>query len=236
MSNGSADATSRPVRGGPQHIPRPPGTRTGPPPAWAALPPELRRPSLDQVKAALERSGSPKRSPVEAVTRSASAVLAPLYEHDDDVYVVLTRRAWHLRAHKGEVSFPGGRQDPGETLWETALREATEEIALDPTHVECAGELDHLSTVTSRSFIVPYVGVLPERPALVPSEAEVDAILHVPLSELLDPAHYRLERWGLPGVDRPIHFFELVGDTVWGATGTMLVDLLNRLTAELTRT
>ena len=169
---------------------------------------------------------------MEAVTRSASAVLAPIYEHDGEVWVVLTRRSWHLRAHRGEVSFPGGRQDPDETLWETALREAWEEVDLDRSSVERIGELDHLSTVTSRSFIVPYVGVRPGRPELTPNEHEVDAILHVPLSELLDPAVYRQERWGFGGVDRRIHFFELVGDTLWGATASIMVDFLNRITAE----
>ncbi len=151
------------------------------------------------------------------------------------MWVVLTRRSWHLRAHKGEVSFPGGRHEPDETLWETALREAWEEVDLDRGSVERVGELDHLSTVSSRSFIVPYVGVLPGRPTLTPNEHEVDAILHVPLSELLDPAIYRQERWGWAGIERPIHFFELVGDTLWGATGSMLVDLLTRITAEMRR-
>lgn len=158
-------------------------------------------------------------------------MLAPLYEHQGEVHVVLTRRAWHMRSHTGEVSFPGGKQEPGETPWETALRESNEEIGLDPATVVQIGELHHLATVTSRSSIVPYVGVLPDRPRLVPNPDEVDAILHVPLAELLDPEVYRQERWGLPGIDRPIHFFEVVGDTIWGATASMLVDLLTRITA-----
>lgn len=169
---------------------------------------------------------------MENLTRSASAVLAPFYEHEGEVWLVLTRRSWHLRAHKGEIAFPGGRQDPGETLWETALREAWEEVDLDRSRVDCLGELDHLATVTSRSFIVPYVGLLPERPELTANEDEVDAILHVSLGELLDPAIYREERWGFAGVDRRIHFFELVGDTLWGAPASVLVDLLTRITAE----
>lgn len=168
----------------------------------------------------MESTGSPR-----------SAVLAPLYEHAGDVHVVLTRRAWHMRSHTGEVSFPGGRQEPGEALWETALREAQEEIDLDPSSVERIGELDHLATMTSRAAIVPFVGVLPGRPRLRPNPDEVDAILHVPLAELLHPDTYRQERWGGFGTDRPIHFFEIVGDTIWGATGSMLVDLLNRITA-----
>jgi 8-oxo-dGTP pyrophosphatase MutT (NUDIX family) len=219
-------------RGGPQHIPRPPGTRRGGPPPWAALPESRRRPTIDQVRRALERGPAPRRSPVEALTNRYSAVLAPLYEHEGDVHVVLTRRAWHMRSHTGEVSFPGGKQEPGESLWQTALRESTEEIGLDPTAVEHVGELHHLATVTSRASIVPYVGVLPDRPDLVPNPDEVDAILHVPLAELMEPDVYRQERWGVPGIDRPIHFFEIVGDTIWGATGSMLVDLLLRITAE----
>jgi 8-oxo-dGTP pyrophosphatase MutT (NUDIX family) len=169
------------------------------------------------------------------MTSRCSAVLAPLYEHDGEVHVVLTRRAWHMRSHTGEVSFPGGRQEPGETLWETALREAEEEVALDPSSVERIGELDHLATVTSRASIVPFVGVLPGRPELRPNPDEVDAVLHVPLSELMHPDTYRQERWGVPGLDRPVHFFEIVGDTIWGATGSMLVDLLTRIAAARSR-
>jgi 8-oxo-dGTP pyrophosphatase MutT (NUDIX family) len=219
-----------PRRGGPQRIPRPPGTRPGDPAPWASLDDAARRPSLEQVREALRIGPPPRRSPVEVVSHRYSAVLAPLYEHEGEVHVVLTRRAWHMRSHTGEVSFPGGKQEPGETLWQTALRESHEEVALDPTTVEQVGELHHLATVTSRASIVPYVGVLPERPRLHPNPDEVDAVLHVPLSELMHPETYRAERWGVPGLDRPIHFFEIPGDTIWGATGSMLVDLLTRIT------
>lgn len=227
----SAEQPPAVVRGGPQHIPRPPGTLPGDPPAWSSLTDAERRPSLERIREVLAGGPEPRRSPVEDRTGLRSAVLAPLYEHDGDVHVVLTRRAWHMRSHTGEVSFPGGKQEPGETLWETALREANEETGLEPTSVERIGELHHLATVTSRSSIVPFVGVLPGRPRLVPNPDEVDAILHVPLAELLDPEVYRAERWVLPGMDRPIHFFEIVGDTIWGATASMLVDLLTRITA-----
>ena len=156
----------------------------------------------------------------------ASAVLVAIYELDDEAMVVLTRRAQHMRSHRGEVAFPGGRQDPGEDLWSTALREAHEEVGLDAATVTRIGELDHLRTVTSHSFIAPFVAVLDGVPDLVASPAEVELVLHVPLSELLADGVFREERWGVPPMDRPITFFDVVGDTIWGATGAMLRNLL----------
>jgi 8-oxo-dGTP pyrophosphatase MutT (NUDIX family) len=171
----------------------------------------------------------------------ASAVLAPFYELDGELRVVLTRRSWGLRSHTGEVSFPGGRADEGESPSEAALREAYEEIRLDPADVEILGELDHLMTVTSRSFIVPLVAVLRGVPELHPNPDEVDAVLHVPVHELLLDDVYREEQWVFETpppwvppdavvpdgpVERAIFFFELVGDTVWGATAAMLRHLL----------
>ena len=225
-------------RGGDQIIPRPLTARAGRPAPWAALAPDRRRPTLEDVRRALAGSGPAQRSERElqpGIDR-ASAVLAPLYEHDGELHVVLTRRTWNLRSHSGEVSFPGGGQDEGEDLWETALREAREEIALDTSVVERLGELDHLATVTSRSFIVPYVAALPGRPETTPNPGEVSAVLHVPVAELLDPAIFREERWQLPWAeDRPIFFFELTGDTLWGATAAMLRQLLGLVTGTLTR-
>jgi 8-oxo-dGTP pyrophosphatase MutT (NUDIX family) len=213
-------------RGGAQRIPRPPGSRTGRPAPWAALPEEERHVSLDRVRAAFAGRRPPKKSVVEVPGVRASAVLVPLFDEGGETHVVLTRRAQHLRSHKGEVSFPGGGQDPGEDLRDTALREAHEETGLDPATVEIFGELDHLTTISSRSFIVPYVAALPGRPDLRPNEAEVERILYVPLAELLLDEVFREERWGVPPLDRPITFFEIVGDTIWGATGAMLRQLL----------
>jgi len=218
-------------RGGAQRIPRPLSCREGDPAPWASVPLAHRDPSLDLIRAALAAGGPPRLSPLEGTGVRASAVLAPLYDHDGVVHVVLTRRAQNLRSHHGEVSFPGGGEDRGDAdLWATALRESFEEVALDPASVERIGELDHLQTVTSRSYIVPYVGVLPGRPDLVASPAEVELVLHVPLRELLADGVFREERWGLAPLDRPIFFFELVGDTIWGATAAMLRNLLTVVT------
>lgn len=225
-----------PGRGGPQVIPRPSAAKPGGPPPWASLASEARRPTVDAIRAALSAVGAPEPSIVEARgQRAGSAVLAPLYEHDGEAWIVLTRRTMELRSHSGQVSFPGGRREPGETLLEAALREADEEIGLDPATVEVIGELDHLATISSGSAIVPYVGVLPGRPERLHRNAsEVERILHVPLAELCDPAVFRCEIWPIPR-EHPIFFFELAGDTLWGATAAMVRQLLGLATGTLGR-
>jgi 8-oxo-dGTP pyrophosphatase MutT (NUDIX family) len=233
-----ADASTEPgaddepglAAGGAQLIPRPSANRAGRPAPWAEVVIDPAAFRLSAIREVLARADQPSPSRLEGTGVRASAVLAPLYEHDDEVYVVLTRRAQHLRSHRGEVSFPGGGQDPGEDLRETALREAFEETQLDPSSVEIIGELDHLETVTSRSFITPFVGQLPGRPSLVPSPSEVEKILHVRMLDLVAPDVFREERWGLPPLDRPIYFFEVVGDTIWGATAFMLRNFLALVT------
>jgi len=228
-------------RGGPQLIPRPDAIGAGGPPPWSHLKGEERVLTAEHLRRMFGgRVGAP--SVVEQTsTVRASAVLAPFYDLDGELYTILTRRSWDLRSHTGEVSFPGGAQDPGESLVDAALREAFEEIGLDRAGVEVLGELDHLMTVTSRSFIVPFVAVLPDVPVLEPNPSEVDAVLHVPVRELLLDEVYREELWtfatappwvppDLVATDEPtqrsIFFFELVGDTVWGATAAMVRHLL----------
>jgi 8-oxo-dGTP pyrophosphatase MutT (NUDIX family) len=216
-------------RGGPQEIPRPAAWTPGRPAPWSVLAPTDRVIGVDRAREVFPADLEGRPSPVADEGGSPSAVLVPLYD-DGELHVVLTRRAWNLRTHRGEVSFPGGRADPGEDPRTTALREACEEVALDPATVEPLGQLDHLTTVTRRAYIVPVLGLLPGRPDLLANDGEVDAVLHVPLSELLDDTVFREEQWGTPPLSRPVYFFELVGDTVWGATAAMLRQLLARLT------
>jgi 8-oxo-dGTP pyrophosphatase MutT (NUDIX family) len=206
-------------------IPRPADVRVGDPAPWASLGEGDRFVDLAKARACL--AGRPPRpASTEAPDDRPSAVLVPLFEEAGELRVVLTLRNSTLRSHAGQVSFPGGRMDPGEDPVTTALREAAEETALDPGCVEIIGELDHLRTVVSNSFIVPIVGVLDARPVLTPNPAEVDRIFDVSTSELLADGVYREERWGIPNIERAISFFEVEGETVWGATGTMLKNFL----------
>ncbi len=217
------------ARGGDQLIPRPVDWRAGDPAAWVHLADgdiDLSLPRIRDVfagrvgvPAAIEGRGGIRRS----------AVLAAFYERAGETYVLCTRRSWDLRTHRGEVSFPGGGEeaiDAG-SLLSTALREANEEVGLEPSGVDVLGELDHLTTVSSDRFIVPFVGILDAPPAgLVAQPAEVEAILEVRLSELLEPGVFHEERWWSLDIDHPIVFFDIEGDTIWGATGAMLQQLL----------
>jgi 8-oxo-dGTP pyrophosphatase MutT (NUDIX family) len=189
------------------------------------------------VRRAMERrapseplpASGPRANPSFSSSSSRpAAVLCAVFEEDSLARVVLTRRSSQLRSHTGEVSFPGGRLDDGEAPLAAALREATEEIGLDPAGVEILGQLSPCWTVVSRSFITPFVGALRGRPALQPNPDEVERAFDVSLAELAGDGVYRAELWELPGAGwREMHLFELAEDTVWGATARMLQELLD---------
>jgi 8-oxo-dGTP pyrophosphatase MutT (NUDIX family) len=155
-------------------------------------------------------------------------VLCALFDEQAEAQVLLTRRSSHLRSHTSQVAFPGGRLDPGETALAAALREAREEIGLDPSDVDVFGRLSTMRTWASSALITPFVAALPDRPILHPNPAEVERAFSVSLAELSDPAVYHEELWTSPddGLERSMYFFELIGDTVWGATARMLRELL----------
>ena len=212
--------------GGAQYIPRP-ATWT----AGDAAPPAAHPLSLYVADVAVALSDSPPgRSLAPAFPEARlSAVLVALADGEHGAEVLLTRRSMDLRHHRGEVSFPGGRVDPGETPIDAARREASEEVGLDPALVEVVGELEHLNTAVSLSYIVPVVGRLAAPVAVQPTSPEVERVFWLPLAELVRPDTYRSERWGRAPTDRLLHFFELDDETIWGATAAMLVDLLGRL-------
>ncbi|MGB0114512.1 MAG: CoA pyrophosphatase [Ilumatobacteraceae bacterium] len=206
--------------GGKQQIPRPDAWTEHLDAPWAQVP----RWNVSDLIAHVPVTSVPPVPPFPDAR--LSAVLIALHDGVDGAEVLLTRRSMQLRNHRGEISFPGGRTDPGETPIETALREAHEEVGLDPSLPSVVGELGHLSTIVSRSHIVPVVSILDERPDLAPQTGEVDRVLWTPISDLTRDGTYRMERWGNPPIDRPLHFFELDDETVWGATAHMLVELL----------
>lgn len=215
-----------PTRGR-QRIPTPQDAQPGGPASWEALPAELRRGiGLDRVRAAFEAVGPAQAWP-EPSGRSRAAVLVPIFELDGEARIILTRRAAHLRSHTGEVSFPGGRLDAGETPLDAALREAAEEVGLRVGQAHIVGQLAPIATLSASSSITPFVALLDGRPPLRPNPAEVERAFDVALSELLADGVFREERWRLPdGAERPMYFFDLADDIVWGATARMLYELL----------
>jgi 8-oxo-dGTP pyrophosphatase MutT (NUDIX family) len=159
----------------------------------------------------------------------AAAVLVPIIM-ETEPRILLTRRADHLRSHGGQVSFPGGRIDPEDGSPEAAaLREAWEEVALDPAAVEVIGRLPLHETGTG-FLVTPVVGLVTPGVALRPAAAEVAAILSLPLGLLLDPSQPTRSRVKLKGGDwRDIWVWPHDDHHIWGATAAILVSLARRL-------
>jgi 8-oxo-dGTP pyrophosphatase MutT (NUDIX family) len=163
--------------------------------------------------------------------RTDAAVLVPLFERDGDLHAVFTRRRDDLRRHAGEISFPGGRQEPEEDLRQTALRETQEEIGLDPTAVNLIGALAPTPTVVTSYAIYPFVGIIDNETQWRPSATEVAEVLELSLPELKQGyTRERLVRRGLPF---RTDVYKSDGALIWGATARILGDLFERIEPEL---
>jgi len=222
-------------RGGKQRIPRPPDARAGGPPPWVRLPPRRRRIPLEQVRERFTDLPPPVAADAELITPDSrdAAVLIAVFEDGGESHLVLTKRPETMPSHRGEIAFPGGKRDPDDpSLEAAALREAEEEVGLPRDAVDVVAELDSLGTVATQFTIAPFVGLLGAPPLLVPEPHEVVDAFAVPLSELLDPEAYHEERWHLFGDWRSMAFFDLPGETVWGATARILTRFLTHLTTD----
>lgn len=160
-----------------------------------------------------------------------AAVLAPVIQRGDGLSMLLTRRAEHLRSHQGQISFPGGGRDPGDTsAADNALREAHEEIGLNRACVEILGYLDDYPTIT-RYRVTPVVGLVRGQTEFRGDPAEVAEIFEVPMELVLDPRAYQRKMLTREGLTVP--FFELnhEGYRIWGATAGMLWNLCEKVNA-----
>jgi len=159
----------------------------------------------------------------------AAAVLVPLVDRPEGLHVLLTLRGANLQYHAGQVSFPGGRVEPGDaSAAATALRETEEEIGLPAASVEIVGRLDDY--ITGTGFVIaPIVGLVRPPYALSPDPSEVDAVFEVPLSFILDPANHRRESRVFNGVERRFHAMPYGDRYIWGATAAMLLNLYDLL-------
>jgi 8-oxo-dGTP pyrophosphatase MutT (NUDIX family) len=170
---------------------------------------------------------------IEGVQPAArrAAVLLPLFEQDGEISLAFIRRASTLRVHGGEIAFPGGKVEPADvSLVSTSLREAHEEIGLEPTRVEVIGLLTPVFTVVSNYLITPVVAFLPY--GLGPlrlQESEVAELILAPLRALADPAIAHTEQWARGGKQRTVHFYDYGTYRIWGATGRILAAFLEIL-------
>ncbi|MFM7126115.1 MAG: NUDIX hydrolase [Actinomycetota bacterium] len=187
--------------------------------------------SLSTVLARLDRGVSPvgvTSSP--RADERISAVMVLLADGPQGAEVLLTRRSSAMTNHRGEISFPGGRADEGESIVDAARRETFEEVGIHPSSMTVHCELSPLSTFVSRSYIVPVIASVPTKPILRLNDHEVERAFWIPLAELVRADTYVSEFWTFSTSERStaqaMHFFYLDDETVWGATARMLHELL----------
>ena len=186
--------------------------------------------TLPGVEAQLRFAPNPARSGwvpghFPADSRSAAALLL-LYPLDGGVGLPLTVRASGLARHAGQISLPGGATDAGETLAQAALREASEEIGVDPASVRILGELTPVHVIVSGFTLHPIVGVTDARPDFQAAPGEVDEILEVSLDDLRDASRIRVGTRVREGMAVEYPYFDLLGHQVWGATAMVLGEFI----------
>jgi len=155
-----------------------------------------------------------------------AGVLVLLYEKEGRLCLLLTRRTEQVLHHRGQISFPGGEQHPGESLESTALRETEEELGLDLGAVRLLGKLTPLYVPPSNYCIYPTVAFLPGAPAFRPQPDEVAQIIELPVSDLSDPENRRREAWTIGDRAVNVPFYEFLGHKIWGATAMVLAEFL----------
>ena len=161
--------------------------------------------------------------PVSQPDRAVAAVLVPLYiDVDESVRVIMTKRPDNMRTHPGDVVFPGGRMEPGESAVAAAIREACEEVGLPEDSVAVIGGLTPITTRDPDNLIVPVVAKVVRPDVLVPQPEEVEIILEPTIDELLDETRWNVSEW----FGRNLWFFDFPEATLWGATAFMVRELL----------
>jgi len=164
---------------------------------------------------------------LEVRSTTAAAVLVPLYVQDGELHAVFTERRHDLPRHAGEISFPGGRRDPEDaTLTTTALREAHEEIGLDPASVEILGALQPTPTIATGYAIYPFVGLIAPNQTWTPSAGEVASVIELSLRDVA--AGYARRRLSRRSIAVRTDTYAIDGHVIWGATARIVADLLDR--------
>lgn len=220
-----------------QLVPRPPLTRRMKRPVWMdELAESLPLNRFDLARAfsmgEASRDLAPKPAPSlpDGDMKRPAGVLAVLTGSAFSPSMVFTRRSLHLKSHSGEIAFPGGKVEHGETPMDAAIRETYEEIGIEPSTLDILGKITELATSTSGISMSAYLAMSSvSSPIYYPSEDEVAAVIEVPIAELLSSAIYHREVWTRGHEEREMHFFAIDDDLVWGATAYITVQALERI-------
>lgn len=181
---------------------------------------------LEEVQELLARR---QRQVLQVPGKARAAVLVPLFQKEEALHLLFTLRTELVKYHKGQISFPGGAQDEEESLLDTALREAWEEVGLRAADVTILGEMDDLVTSTSNFLVTPFVSLIPYPYPFKPHPREVAELLEVPLEALLEQ---RLQDDGAvtdPFGSRPAYKYR--DHVIWGVTARMLEQFLDLLSS-----
>jgi 8-oxo-dGTP pyrophosphatase MutT (NUDIX family) len=174
------------------------------------------------------RQGLAARERRALVRPREAAVLVPIVDDGGELRLVLTRRTDSLSSHRGHVAFPGGRIDPEDDgFLGAALREAREEIGLDPSQVEVIGAIDDFPTVTNDTTVTPVVARLGKTPAYVPNPHEVARVFEIPLAVLRRPESWEVYEVEHGGVRWPMYSCLWDGETLWGLSAYITLHLLD---------
>jgi 8-oxo-dGTP pyrophosphatase MutT (NUDIX family) len=186
-------------------------------------------PALPERIRAILAARTPQPVPDDG-SRPAS-VLVPLFFHERAWHLLFTQRTETVQAHRGQISFPGGRRDPEDVSpLATALRETEEELGLRPADVTVLGQLDEMLTIVTGYRIWPFVGTFAYPYAFAPSPFEIARILLLPLAAFFEPANFEERQRAVPdGRVLPVYYYQVQGHTVWGATARILKDFLDLL-------
>ena len=156
-----------------------------------------------------------------------AAVLIGLFKKNDEWCFSLIRRPMNEKNHPGQIALPGGAMEKNETLLNTALREAFEEVGINPEDVEIIGQLTPIPVPVSEYLIYPFVGVIDYEPEWVLNEDEVEELLILKMSELISSDNGYTEMWDLRGNKVEVPIFKVMNETVWGATAAVLSELID---------
>jgi len=156
----------------------------------------------------------------------------PIFEEDGKPHFLLTRRTDEVKTHKGQISFPGGMRDPGESLQETALRETFEEIGIGESRIEILGRFHDYMSITGWR-VVPFAAYIQLPFAAVPRKGEVAEILRVPFEIFIDPSRLRVERMFRLGEWMDIHYYRYGPHEVWGLTARIIKDFVEEVIRQI---